>query len=562
VSRFPLRPVYVSLGLERDAFKAPEGSNPAPFDAGVNCGPAHPDCVWLFRGGDCYRFNVRTGAMEDGPTPIAQWGGPTWPALFATGIDAAVWGGPAYPHLHYFFKGALVIRLNRNAGGVDRQPASLLAEGWGSLMHTPLAERIDVAFHDVRPDHVAHLHLVRAGVTVEHDLNSGRRVGEPQALSSLLPVPEAFSKGADVAFFGAGADAETLFLFKDRECCAVRFSDLSVVRTAPIEEVFPGLAAYIPRPQLFMVEEYVMSTFCGDPLRGDYVDRINISPRTKKTVILVTERTSTSTTTTSQSILRSQSQEASKAFYDSLQQKAEEDGSSESYAYQMAARAHGDASADGVWGGEVNLSANVTGGSNLNRQRLAQSTLETVGSQVNEANHQIDQRAVSSMSAITNTERVISSQEETVDNSDNDHEISVAFYQTIQPYLSILSLTRGRVAYMDGRGASQIRDLPELDGFLEAVLADASTVDKVRQALTASWSKVSDYEEKATPLIAEPDADGTLRMKPGLVTAYGFPHEDGAMQTVTVPGIAVAADRYLVRMPSLTPVQQSVAVDA
>ena len=93
INTFDLKPVYISLGLPKSTFGVNE-ERPVkgPFQAALDGGTQYPDCVWFFRGEDCYRFNVKQGEIEYGPARISEaWGGSTWPLLFASGIDAARW---------------------------------------------------------------------------------------------------------------------------------------------------------------------------------------------------------------------------------------------------------------------------------------------------------------------------------------------------------------------------------------------------------------------------------------------------------------------------------------
>ncbi|MFN9775209.1 MAG: hypothetical protein ACK54X_21610, partial [Burkholderiales bacterium] len=325
VNRLAMRPVFTSLGLPAQAFRTPPGGGTGniPFDAGVHCGPRFPACVWLFRGGECLLCNLRRREFEDGPTPLAEWGGPNWPALFATGIDTAVWGGPQYPSLHWFFKGGLVVRVASDTWTVNPF-IPLRQEGFGSTDGTALTTGVDVAFHDVRPDALGHVHLVRGGQHVRHDLNTGRRAEEPRSLSEALPgLPERFGQGCDVAFYGEGREAETLFLFRERECCVYDPKAGAAVSVQPIEDVFPAMRPYIPRPQLFLVESYLLDTYTGEPVRGDVVATQTVPPHSSTKVILVTERTQESTSKVSQSLLQSQDEATSSDFYESLSEASQ-----------------------------------------------------------------------------------------------------------------------------------------------------------------------------------------------------------------------------------------------
>jgi hypothetical protein len=108
-----LKPVYISLALDRTYFQGTAASPQARiFDTVISLAPKVSDLVWLFRGAECYRFNIRTKQFEQGPLPIAgTWGGKSWPGEFATKADAALWGGPHFEELKYFFQANKYIRL-------------------------------------------------------------------------------------------------------------------------------------------------------------------------------------------------------------------------------------------------------------------------------------------------------------------------------------------------------------------------------------------------------------------------------------------------------------------
>lgn len=556
-SRISLRPAYTSLGLQPSDFTPVPGSDrkASPFDAGVNCGPAFPDCAWLFRGGDCFRYDLRANALVEGPVPLAQWGGPTWPALFATGIDAAAWGGPAYPNLHYFFKGDLVARRNAATGGVDVQPVNIVAHGFASVAGTELAKGIGVAFHDVRAGFAARLHLVRGGTYVQHDLNTGQRAAGPMPLSDFLKVPGPFGQGPDIAFFGAGENAETLYLLKDLDCCAYDLGRDRVLHAAPIDAVFRGMRPFLPKPQLFLVEDFTLSTYCGEPMRGGVVDSVTVGPRSKETVTLVIERETSSARESTRSILESAEDEVVNDLHKNVSNEMKDDASSESYRYHMDAKAHGEAKAVGLWGGSVDLSANVSGGSDDTRRRLASSVLDAVKSQVKSTEKRVSRRTQSSEETSTHKERVVSTKESVVDNSASDRMLVTDFFQMLQPYLVIVSLTRVRIACADGRGAAEIHEIGQLRQLLERVLHDEETRARVEGFVRSALGNVSDYEGKAVSILAEGDG-GAMRVRPGFSSQYVFVREDGSSQSISLPGIAIAASRDLTRTGELFPQQR------
>ncbi len=82
--------------------------------------------VYLFKGSEYVRFNMKKNKVTKGPKKIAtNWKG--WPASWAGGVDAAFnWGGGRI----YFFKGNQYIRYDRDKGKVDKGPKNI-SGNWG-----------------------------------------------------------------------------------------------------------------------------------------------------------------------------------------------------------------------------------------------------------------------------------------------------------------------------------------------------------------------------------------------------------------------------------------------
>lgn len=546
-----MRPVFISLGLPSSSFVAKPGFRTAPFDAGTNCGPVSPECIWLLRDQDVYRFNLRTRKVEEGPLPLTSLG-TNWPSLFGAGVDAAVWAGPKYPDLHYFFRGPMMIRRNNASGTIDTGPSGIVVAGFGSVQGSPLSQSIAYGFPSLATEEAGLLYLGLGDDLVLHNLNNGMAAGAPITLSSLLDLPSDWQTGVDVTFFGVGDEASLLYLFRDREFACFDTRGRQLIEIGTIIERFPALAPFVPSPQIFAIEEYTLSTFCGEPTRGEYISEVTILPKTKTTVTVITETTISTSAKRAQSILQSQTEESAQKFNNEVQEQQESQRSSESYRYNMNSKLHGEVSANGVWGGELDASLDVSGGSNDNREQYAQSALSTVSRQVNQSNQELSQKVVSGESATSTTERTVKSQEQTVDNSGSDQTLTVRFFRVVQPTLSVLSLKGVSIAYSDGRNPMQTVDLSKTGELLSKCLIDEVDRKAVVDALTRMYTNVLDYERQPRSLL-DPDrlASGQLRQRSNLRTTYKLV-ADGGDISVEVEGIAVSGRRFALRMPEAT----------
>jgi hypothetical protein len=88
---------------------------------------------WLFKGSQYVRYNLKTDIVEGEPRPIAgSWGGETWPASFADGIDFAFYGTGANAEKIYFFRGDQYILYNLKSDRVEEGSVPII-ENWSML---------------------------------------------------------------------------------------------------------------------------------------------------------------------------------------------------------------------------------------------------------------------------------------------------------------------------------------------------------------------------------------------------------------------------------------------
>lgn len=562
LSTFDLRPVFISLGLPESSFKS--GALPrraALFDAALNADPSRPDTLWLFKGSDFFTFNLRTGSFEGDSRQIAgNWGGSTFPLMFSTGIDAAIWGGPAVPKLWYFIKGEQYIRMNSGLGDptwpVDVGPEPLV-NGWFSAQGTWFSNGADAALHGLGTKHHGKIHLFKNNEYMRHNLFDGHQDMGPGPIEHFWNLPEPFSTKIDLAFYGTGAEEEHIFFFSGAQCALYDTEMQDTVKVIPIEERFPAFAEFLMRPQLFLVEDYRLETYVGPPQLGRLVETRNVPPGTETKTLMVTETVDSSQTTLRQSLLDSQDSSVVNNFNKQMDKRSEQEEGNEKYRYHMNADFHGEASASSLWGGEVDASLKVEGGSDSLRSRLAESAFESIGTQVTEATQQLKQRTYESAAAIEHMERVLK-QEEIILKNPTDRLRVFEFYQQLQPYITLLVLKRIRIAYADGTGAPKAVDMSRLDQLLAETLADDEQPKNLIRYLANELSAVQDQDGQVRSLLqAEPQPAEALTLLPNPTSTFLVQHANGDIQKIATKGLVIKAAKDW-----LTPTLTMIAVEA
>jgi hypothetical protein len=208
LNRLDLSPSFTSLGLAPEMFHDGGDGDASNFNAAMS-GPG--DILWLFRGEDFIGYDLRQEKVTFGPAPIAGgWANGALLADFQIGVDSALWGGPGVSNLTFLFRGGNFLRLDCSA-----DPANPAA--W-SVVFGPYPtgkEWLHLPSTDGRPHYgpvlepCAKLYGLReAANRVHYNLENGEYDIAPTDTMSQFPLPASSGGRVDIAFYGAGAEAE------------------------------------------------------------------------------------------------------------------------------------------------------------------------------------------------------------------------------------------------------------------------------------------------------------------------------------------------------------------
>ena len=554
LSQMDMRRVFTSLGLPKEAFRDSGTTPERPlFDAVLNADAYLPGRMWLFKGSDYFLYNLVSGEIEDGPNRVRDWGGGSLPELFKTGIHAALWDGPVAPHRWAFFKDDWWVAMDSSRGFIPVEgPAGVLGH-WASGAWTDAAGSfttpgVPVALHGLGSEFDGKAHFFKDGHYIRHNLRNGTADCPLMPIADAWKLPPPFVNKIDLAFYGTGATAENIFFVSGEQYALYDFRTEEVLATGSIEQRFPAFAQFLGRPQLFLVEDYSLNTLVGPPHLGRLIDTRSIGAGSSITRILVTETTDTTTDTLKRSLLDSQDTAVVTDFYNKLDKNSSESGDSEQYKYQLNASAHGDASATGVWGGEVNAQLHVAGDTDSRRHALSEATFDSIRKQVDESKRNTVQKTYNSESEITSTVHILK-KEIFQETNASDHVRVYQFFEQLEPYITLLALESVRIAFSsDATQPPQMVELSQISGLLSHVLLDQGLQQQVASYVRGELSQISDYQGEPGSVLVD---DGSqLVVRPNLNTRYDIAMPDGTTQSVSVRGY-IKADRSWVE-PTFT----------
>lgn len=577
VRNLDMPPTYTSLGLKPSNFAIGQNTNDTKGFSTVLNGPG--DILWLFKGSDYFTFNLRTRQIESGPLPLASWtmrSVQPLPLPFQNGIDAAVWGGEAFPQHYYLFKGSEYVRLNASHVPNERQRRgepieyylacelhSPISGHWGldgddqsALLSSPSA-----AVHGIR-QHSGKIHLFGPGAIFGlNNLQCGylRYNEDPQseyadkgpcnitAAFALPPLPSAI----DHVFYGTGADEERLFFVLGAHCWIYDTPTDMFLRVESLEKLFPAIAVHMPRPQLFLVENYTLEVFRGPPRQDELIHSIITPARSKKKMVLITEIVTAAQTAVRQNLMQSVDQTTTTDFYQQLDNREDASEETDSYRYRMQALFHGEAAAKGVWGGEVDANLNVDGGTDEARKKFATAAFQTMSSQVRKSTHQVSYVALTEESAQSFQGRIFRQEVEEFNNLASDTTKETQIYSVIEPYVALLTLKSVQVAFTDGMREPEIFALATLPWRLRELLTAGSEefaqhlVGYIRREL----SSIPDVEGGIKSILRSEDP-ADLRIDTQLEATYRI--DLAPDQTLVTKGVVVGAKEDLLPTYAMT----------
>jgi hypothetical protein len=295
------------------------------------------------------------------------------------------------------------------------------------------------------------------------------------------------------------------------------------------------------KPQLFLVETYLLSTFRGDLIRGSPVINLPaMEPHSKRTYIVAVKNKTTDQIATSETVLDSASSQTQSSFNQQLQQSSGTNSSSENYDYGMQANAHAEGSVGfGSASGDAHVDA--AGSTNDARQEIAQSVGHAIDSQVGQANQarQDQMRTVSDQKEVDTQTESTTIVERT---NDSDQASNLGIFQMKQEQVSILSLIDVQVAFRNtDRQKDRQFKLFELDSLLDAVIAKKEHRNLIKDGIRAALSNIRDImDEPKSIIVQDPAHPDSLVVNKRLTSTYELKNDDGSTRRVlSVPGIIV-----------------------
>jgi len=542
-----LAPCLVSLNLTSNLFKSEYGGNSSRirlFDAALYAGGmGFPDCVWLFRGEDCYRYNLRKGEFEVGPIRMSEvFGSNDFPLHLVSGIDSAVWAGPSYPDLIFFLKGNLYSRYKISSRQFEIA-SDLMTNGWFSAQDTWLSETQGVvSLHAIETRYPAMLHFFKGDGYIRHNLNDGRAVAGPMPLVNEWQLPEPFAQGFDLAFYGVGSESQKIYIFKADQFLVYDLRTSSV--SSPPRSVlskFPAFAPFIRRPQLFLVESYRLTTYYGDLSPENFVSGPQIGPGSKETYTVRIKRTTITDITQTKTILESQDQRLVKNLNESIKTNSASGTETEKYDWKVDSSFQAEVGWD-IGGGDLDAQLNAQGGTNNVRTQFSQAAEQGVQQQVNNTYENHKQNISSVNSGYQATDEFESVWTREVSNPTGEV-ISLAYAQLAQEYITLVILEDIKLAFSNGEEVEMI-PLSKMDTLLAKYISDTTQQERAKTWIVNELSEVLDYQGTPRKVIKEISSQ-RYQFDPELTSKLQLKKLDGTLrQEIEVDGVIIGRHRF------------------
>lgn len=303
------------------------------------------------------------------------------------------------------------------------------------------------------------------------------------------------------------------------------------------------------KPQLFLVEQYRLTSFKGDLARDEMIGSFSLSPHSELTYTMIARTSATQSNELTTTVMESQDSAATKNFNEHLKQSADSRFGKNTYNYQMDASFHGEASVN-IDGGDADADLHAKGNTEDVREDFAKSAESAVDSQISATSQYRAQRAMSgAASTITTQSSETKFEKKTV--NDTSEPMNIGIFQLKEEIVALLCLVDVTVAFGNTK-PEQNRSvtLRELDRLLADVIATAQDRETIKRRIKTVLESVLDYQDVARSIIADAGG-GTFAVNRRLESVYELKSPDGSVRRkITVPGIILKDFRRYLRKPN------------
>src|ERR1051325_783760 len=301
-----------------------------------------------------------------------------------------------------------------------------------------------------------------------------------------------------------------------------------------------------PDPRIVLVETYRLSSYLGNYGAGRTIKTYSLFPGEKASISVKTYKQTESEEASASSILDSFTETSADEFESSV---ASEQSDSETYEKAKNYSVEADAHASWGWG-SVNVSGSYSGSSQSAREEFAKNISSATEKHAATASAKRDVQIDTSYK-VKETAGEETSIVREFQNINVSRTLNFVFRQMNQEFITILHLVDVRVAFVNGF-AEKTKEvaLPELDSLLETYVVAARRGD-VRQQILGGVSNIFDYRDDPHTFIEERELTDThgnkfqyYRVKKYYTSEY---RNEATGTTITVPGIILSADNYVLR---------------
>jgi len=314
----------------------------------------------------------------------------------------------------------------------------------------------------------------------------------------------------------------------------------------------PSPKAIVLKPQIFIVENYILTTFVSNPVRSSTMigPVVSVPPGSSKKLKLTINRNKSSVTSSSKTVLEANDFETSNSFNSNLKQALNTNNSTEEYKYKMEASFHGSASVD-ILGGGGNAEATVKaqGETSNVRSDVASAVASEIASQAKSAQtSRRDMTKVESGSGSSNLNEQTT--EDFEQRNDFPYPVNYTFFGMVVEYVSALSLVNISVGFLNGDPTkARLEPLYKVRSLLEGTMLTEQDIVIVEKHILNCTRQVRNHMDERVDALVEDGAGGFMFNK-RRESIISLTNSDGSEREILkVPGIVISVEKNQLDIP-------------